>query len=136
MSTNKPLPRASTVGWILSAMFAVTTVVGFLPNPLVGADAIFVTNGAHNMVHLLTAVGFAIFATRGDGPSILFMKGFGSVYFLVGVLGFITLGSASEGHLLGFIHINQLDNFLHVGLSMLILACGFLSENRAPALTA
>lgn len=122
---------ATTIAWIFAAAFAVTTVVGFIPNPLVGADAVFVTNTAHNLVHLLTALGFAVVAFLGDRASVLFMKAFGVVYFLVGVLGFVMLGSAPEGHLLGMVHINQLDNYLHVGLAAIILTAGFLATDRS-----
>ena len=133
--STRRFPPAATIAWIFAAAFAVTTVVGFLPNPLVGADALFVTNTAHNLVHLLTALGFAGVAWAGDRPSILFMKIFGVVYFLVGVLGFVVLGSAQEGHLFGLVHINQLDNFLHMGLSAVILLAGFLTTDRSLAVS-
>lgn len=124
---------ATGIAWLLATAFTVTTVVGFLPNPLVGKDALFVTNAAHNLVHLATAIGFATVAMLGARASILFMKSFGVVYLLVGVLGFVVLGSAPEGHLFGLVHINQLDNFLHLGLSALIIAAGFYADARERA---
>ena len=133
MPTNEHRPGATLVAWIFAGAFALTTLIGFVPNPLVGADALFVTNTAHNLVHLLTAVGFGLVAVLGDRASVLFMKAFGVVYVLVGILGFAVLGAAPEGHLLGLIHINRLDNFLHVGLGVVILAAGFLSAIRNPA---
>ncbi len=84
------------------------------------------TNGPHNAVHFLTAAGFAAVALLGTGPSILLMKSFGAVYFLVGLLGFIVLRGSPEGHLLGIVHINQMDNFLHVALATGMLAAGFM----------
>ena len=136
MASNDRLPNATLVAWIFAGAFAVTTVIGFVPNPLVGADALFVTNTAHNLVHLLTAVGFGLVAVVGDRASVIFMKAFGVVYMLVGILGFVVLGAAPEGHLLGLVHINRLDNFLHVGLGVIILAAGFLSSVRDPAVRA
>ena len=130
LSSNNRRANATLVAWIFAGAFALTTVIGFVPNPLVGADALFVTNTAHNLVHLLTAVGFGLVAVMGDRASVIFMKVFGVVYCLVGVLGFVVLGSAAEGHLLGLVHINRMDNFLHVGLGLLILAAGFLSTVR------
>lgn len=129
-------PPATQISWIFSAAFALTAVVGFLPNPVVGSDALFVTNAAHNLVHLLTALGFAAVAFFGDRPSALFMKAFGVIYSLVGILGFVALGPASEGHLLGLVHINRMDNFLHVGLAALIFAAGFLATDRSVGVTA
>ncbi len=106
--------------------FALAGVAGFVPNPLVGPNGLFVTNVAHNFVHLLTAGIFAFMATQGDVPARRFMQVFGVVYLLVGVLGFFTLAGSSEGMLLGLIHINQLDNWLHIGLGSAIAAVGFI----------
>ena len=116
------------LAWVISAAFVGATILGFVPNPLVGPDALFVTNTAHNLVHLFTAVGFAAVALIGEKASTRFMLAFGVVYCLVGALGFVLLGGASEGHLLGIVHINFLDNFLHVGLGIAILAAGLVSR--------
>ena len=43
---------AVTLAWTFAAAFLGATVMGFVPNPLVGEDALFVTNTAHNLVHL------------------------------------------------------------------------------------
>ena len=127
-----PLAAPRSVAWLFAVAFAVTTVVGFVPNPLVGRDALFVTNAAHNLVHLATAIGFVVVALLGDRASVRFMKAFGVVYFLVGVMGFVVLGSAPEGHLFGLVHINQLDNVLHVGLAAVIMGAGFLVDRGRP----
>ena len=113
------------VAWGFAGTFALAGFMAYMPNPLVGPDAIFATNGMHNVVHLMTALGFGAFAMVGDRASILFMKGFGTVYLLVAVLGAITLGGDPEGMLLGVVHINQMDNVLHGGLAISILAAGF-----------
>ncbi len=116
------------LSWAFAAAFAGAFLMGVVPNPLVGRDAIFVTNMAHNLVHLLTAVGFVLVALKGNRASTLFMLGFGVVYLLVGVYGFFALGGAPEGHLLGVVHINFLDNFLHLGLGASIAAGGFVAK--------
>ena len=116
-----------TLAWSFAAGFLCAGIVGFVPNPLVGLDALFVTNTAHNLVHLFTAVGFAAVAIVGNRASTRFMLAFGSVYALVAAYGFIALGGASEGYLLGVIHINALDNFLHAGFGAVISAAGYLS---------
>ena len=120
-------PLGVKLAWAFAGAFALATLMGIVPNPLVGADAIFVTNTAHNLVHLFTALGFVAVALRGNRAATGFMLAFGVVYLLVGVYGFVALGGASEGHLLGLIHINFLDNFLHLGLGAGIAAAGFLS---------
>ena len=129
---------AVKLAWGFAAAFVGATVMGFVPNPLVGEGALFVTNTAHNLVHLATAVGFAAVAIIGNKASTRFMLGFGVVYFLVGLLGFVALGSAPETHLLGVVHINFLDNFLHVGLGIAIAVAGYvaLSQERQVAVQA
>ena len=110
---------------ILAVAFLLPGVAGFIPNPVIGPNGLFVTNGAHNLVHLVTAALFLFTSTRSEAAAQLFTRTFGVVYLLVGVVGFLFLGSNEQGMLLGFIHINQIDNFLHVGLGALITALGF-----------
>jgi len=121
---------ATTVSWAFAGAFALAGLLAYVPNPLLGPESLFVTNGPHNAVHFLTAVGFAIVALWGSSASILFMKSFGAVYMLVGLLGFLVLRGSAEGQLLGVVHINQMDNFLHVGLAAAILGSGFLLASR------
>lgn len=120
--------KSFSLFWAIA--FAAAGIVGFIPNPLVGSGAIFETNFAHNMVHVVTALAFAFFMTKSESAQIKFMKSFGIFYLGVGVLGFIWLGGSSEGMLLGFIRINFLDNFLHLGLGTGILASGLLLGNQ------
>ncbi len=108
--------------------FIAATVVGFVPNPVVGSHGFFLTNTAHNMVHLLTAVGFIVVAVLGNTASIVFMKSFGVAYLLVGVSGTFLTGFDSEAMLLGFIQINAMDNLLHFGLGVSILLAGILAD--------
>ncbi len=121
-------PSAAGLGRIIGGVFAVAGVVGFIPNPLVGEEGVFVTNGAHNFVHIATAALFFAISMMGDRASMRLMQVFGVVYLLVGIAGFVVLGGASETMLLGVIHINQLDNFLHLGLGLGIAAAGFFVQ--------
>ncbi|MFQ5435846.1 MAG: DUF4383 domain-containing protein [Anaerolineae bacterium] len=113
---------------IFAAAFLLAAVIGFIPNPVVGSHGLFLTNAAHNLVHMATAIGFFIVARMGNQPSINFMLGFGVVYLLVGMAGFLVTGKGSTGMLLGLIHINSLDNFLHLGLGTAILAGGLCAH--------
>ena len=117
---------AVTVTWILAALFLGAAVLGFVPNPLLGENAFFVTNTAHDLVHLASAIGFVIVAMLGEKASVWFMKVFGIFHILIGLIGFVTLGSQSEGHLLNIININSFDNFLHLGSGILIVAAGWI----------
>ena len=127
---------AVKLAWAFAAAFVGATIMGFVPNPLVGEGAVFVTNTAHNLVHLATAIGFAVVALIGSKVSTRFMLAFGVVYFLVGIVGFVAIGGAAETMLLGIVHINFLDNFLHVGLGIAIAIAGYVAlnvERQSPA---
>ena len=120
-----------SVAWIFAASFYAAAAIGFLPNPLLGDHGLFVTNTAHNFVHLLTGVGFTIVALTGSKASVVFMQAFGAIYALTGVVGFVATGHAGDAHLLGLVHINTLDNFLHMGLGVLIGAAGWYFRARS-----
>ena len=121
---------ATTLAWAFAAAFLAAAVMGTVPNPLVGPGGLFVTNTAHNLVHLATAVAFVVVALRGETASIRFMQAFGVVYLLTGAFGFVMLGSQAEGHLLHLVHINWLDNYLHVGLGIAIASAGWVSRRH------
>src|SRR5262245_31317055 len=120
-----------SVAWVFAASFCAAGVIGFIPNPLLGAHGLFVTNTAHNFVHLLTGVGFIIVALTGSKASVVFMQVFGVIYALTGVIGFLATGHGGDAHLLGLVHINALDNFLHIGLGAVIGAAGWYFHRRS-----
>jgi hypothetical protein len=115
---------ALSVAWVFAASFYAAAAIGFIPNPLLGPDGLFVTNAAHNIDHLLTGVGFTVVALAGSRASVVFMQAFGVIYLLTGVVGFLATGHGGDGHLLGLVHLNTLDNFLHPGLGVVIGAAG------------
>ncbi len=114
--------------WMFSAAFFAATLFGFVPNPLLGGDGVFIANTAHNGVHLITAAGFRAAARKGNLASINFLLGLGIVYLTIGIAGFFETGFSSEGMLLGFIHINDMGNYLHLGLGMGILLVGYAAK--------
>jgi hypothetical protein len=115
---------------LFGAVFVLVGVLGFIPNPIVGAGALFEANMAHNVVHLV--VGIALLAVASKETSAgLAMKVFGIVYLLVAALGFF-MGS---GMLLGILYVNSADNWLHVVLGVALLAAGF-SGGKAAAVPA
>ena len=120
-----------STAWLFAASFYAAAAIGFLPNPLLGAQGLFVTNTAHNLVHLLTGVGFTIVALIGSKASVVFMQAFGVIYALTGFIGFFATGHGGDAHLLGLVHVNSLDNFLHVGLGAVIGAAGWYFHPRS-----
>ena len=113
---------------VLGVVLVLAGVAGFIPNPLVGPNGIFVTNPMHDYVHIgsgvvLILAGMSAFAK----PGLLLV---GVIYAAVAVLGFVM----QEEMLLGLIHMNDADRYLHVGLAVVLLAAGILlpSGNTAP----
>jgi uncharacterized membrane protein len=131
---------AVSVAWVFAASFYTAAAIGFIPNPLLGPHGLFMANTAHNIVHLLTGVGFTVVALAGPKASVVFMQAFGVIYLLTGVVGFLATGLDGEGYLLGLVHLNALDNFLHLGLGVVIAAAGWYfhaqpaSLRRSPAM--
>lgn len=117
--------EAKLLARVLGATFIGVGLLGFVPNPLVAPDGIFAVNTMHNLVHLITGIGFL--AGAHMGKSRVTILGIGIAYVAVAVLGFLT----SSHLLLGMIHINEADRWLHAGLAVAILAGGYLSKERA-----
>ena len=123
---------ATTLARAFGTAFLGATLLGWAPNQLLGENGLFVTNAAHNFVHLATAMAFFAVARWGENASIRFMRIFGAVYMLTAVIGFFALGSETEGHLFYMIRINQLDNYLHLGLGIVISIAGWTVRHSYP----
>ncbi|HEX5006851.1 MAG TPA: DUF4383 domain-containing protein [Hyphomonadaceae bacterium] len=112
--------NARTGALVLGVIFILVGIAGFVPNPLVGPNGIFVTNPMHDYIHIgsgavLVLAGLSSFAK----PGLLLV---GVIYAAVAALGFVM----QEDMLLGLIHVNDADRYLHVGLALVLLAAGIL----------
>ena len=114
--------NSQAVSKVLGVVFLAVGLLAFVPNPIVGPEALFVTNLHHDVVHLLTGVLMLVFGCKSEAAATLFLKIFGVVYILVAVLGFLLAGDG--GHLLGIIHVNPADNWLHLVLGVVIAWLG------------
>ena len=116
---------------VLGAVLVLVGLVGFLVEPsfAVGDSAergtliLFDINGWHNVVHLLSGVvGLVMAGTAARAR--LFSIGYGAVYVLVTILGFIV---GDGGYLLSIIPINTADNVLHLAIAVTGIAIGLSS---------
>jgi hypothetical protein len=84
--------------------------------------SIFEVNGIHNLVHI--ASGLLLLAASPKRASAKTVAiAFGLVYGIVTIIGLI------DGEtVLGLIPVNPADNVLHIALSLLGLAAGFMSR--------
>ena len=114
--------NSRNIALVFGVTFVAVAVLGFIPNPLVSPHGLFAVNLAHNLVHLVTGLAFIAGALVFPGREDRIIKVIGALYSLVAVLGFATSGDM----LLGVIHINSADRWLHLGLAVAILGAGFL----------
>jgi hypothetical protein len=106
---------------VIGIVFVAVGILGFVPNPLVSPTGLFAVNTMHNLVHIVSGAVLLAGAYTALGAA-MSLKIVGVVYGLVAILGLVM----GPGMLLGLIHINAADNWLHVVLSAVILAAGFL----------
>lgn len=122
---------------IIGVVFIAVGLLGFIPNPIVGDshDAIFHADAVHNMVHIISGALFLTVALAAPARAGLFLKVFGVVYLLLGIIGLVTIGSEGMTELLGFLPVNGADNYLHMGLGIAIFLAGMLPDRVIPTAT-
>lgn len=111
---------------VLGAVFILVGLLGFIANPLVGAGALFETDLGHNLVHLLAGVLLIWAGLKSEHIAGLALQVLGAVYLIVALIGFAVVDATGMGSILGLIHINTADNWLHVVLGVVLLGAGFL----------
>jgi hypothetical protein len=120
----------------LGGVLVLVGIVGFFVEPSFGVGdsaqrgtlILFDINGWHNVVHLLSGiVGLAMAGSAAKAR--LFSIGYGVVYVLVTILGFIV---GDGGLLLSIIPINTADNLLHLVIAVTGIAIGLASPAGAP----
>jgi hypothetical protein len=113
-----------TLAWIFGAVFLLVSALRFLQ----GTDEMILglhVNATHNLVHLVTGIGFILAAMAGYSG--IFFKVFGLVYALVAVAGF----ALGELPILG-IPLNGPDNIFHAIVAAACLAIGFRAGRNVP----
>jgi hypothetical protein len=119
---------AKNAAILFGVVFLLVGVLGYVPNPIVGPDAIFATNSLHNVIHLISGIALLAGAYTSLGSSMM-LKIVGAVYGLVAICGFFMV---MDGMMMG-VMINEADKWLHVALAVVILAAGFMLTDDKPA---
>jgi hypothetical protein len=124
--------NTKTAAIAIGLAFIAIGILGFVSNPIVGSshDAIFHTDQTHNIVHLVSGGLFLLLAIAAPGSVRGFLILFGIVYLGLGIYGVVTMGTEETKKLLGFLHVNKNDNYLHIGLGLIILLAGMLGSRR------
>ncbi len=114
------------ISLVLGAVFILVGILGFIPNPLVGHAGLFETDLGHDLVHIIAGIALIVAGLQTEQLGRLAVQVFGVVYLAVGVIGFGIVDSATgQGSLLGLVHLNSADNWLHIALGVALLALGF-----------
>ena len=108
---------------VFGVTFVFVGLLGFIPNPLVSANGLFEVNAMHDLVHLLTGAALLFGGLVVRGREDITLKTVTAAYFGVAILGFLTSGNT----LLGIVHINEADRWLHLGLALAMLGAAFIS---------
>ena len=136
---------AQVFAFVIGATFVLVGVLGFIPGitSMFGdlsfkgpeSDAqllgLFDVSVVHNIVHLLFGVG--LLASRWAVWAVRYLVIGGIAYAGVFVYGLFIVNSTSAAN---FLPINTADNFLHIGLSVAMIALGVLGAlalRRRPA---
>ena len=123
---------AKTAALAIGIIFIVVGLLGFIDNPIVGSseNAIFHADTVHNMVHIISGVLFVLVAMSAPASASTFMVIFGIVYLAIGILGMTSVGEEGMAKVLGFLHVNAADNYLHIALGIAIALAGIITRGR------
>jgi hypothetical protein len=116
---------------IFGVVFLIVGICGFIPALVPNGHllGIFHVNAAHNLIHLATGTVAVLVGLMSERASRIFFIVFGLVYGLVAVIGFMD----PEKPILGMVAHNLADAWLHSGIAIFSLICGFIkrpSETR------
>ena len=125
--------KAKTAALTIGVIFIAVGLLGFVDNPIIGDsdNAIFHADTLHNWVHIGSGILFVLVALAMPASASAVLVLFGIVYAILGVIGFFSIGSEGFGKVLGFLHINGADNYLHIALGLVIFLAGIASRKVA-----
>lgn len=119
--------RQSHVAKTFGYVFLAVGVLGFLPNPIVSGDGLFEVNALHNTVHLLSGALALAAGYTTEANSKMYNLGFGAVYALVTLLGFLGVGFVVD-----LLALNTADNLLHLLITAGLLGAGMAAKEGSP----
>lgn len=124
---------AKMLAIVFGVVFVLVGILGWVPNPIVGAGALFDTNMVHDLVHLVFGLILLAVAFLMPKHASVSLKVLGIVYLLIALLGFMLVPDG--GLLLGLVNTNMADHLLHVVLGIVLLVAGFVAHDgmKAPA---
>ncbi len=116
---------AKKLAVVFGIVFVLVGLLGFINNPIVGANGYFLTDAIHNVVHLLIGIILLITAGKSEGASSAALKLFGVIYLVLFLDGLV-----QPDALLGFVTQNAHDTWLHLLLGIVLLIAGFTAKGN------
>lgn len=101
--------------------FVAVGILGFFPNPLVSHHGVFEVNVMHNLLHVVVGTIFIFGALLSGTAARRILQTLSVAGIALAVLGFV----AENNLILGVIHINEADKWLHAVLAVVIVAVTF-----------
>jgi len=130
---GKDMSLLRKIAYLFGVVLLLSGIMGFIPFLTTGDDdgvrrllGIFEVDTVHNLVHIATGI-VAMLSAKSDRLARIFFITFGLVYTLITLIGF---AGDPDAKVLGFLHVNQADNFLHLGIAAVSLAAGLLLPDR------
>jgi hypothetical protein len=133
-----------SIAMLFGAVFLLVGILGFIPGittnydelGFAGTDSraellgLFQVSILHNIVHLAFGIAGLALAKTLEGAR-TFLIGGGVIYLVLWLYGLVI----DRGGDANFVPINTLDNWLHFGLGVLMIAAGFLLAREPRART-
>ena len=104
---------AKTLTIIFGVILVLLGFLGFTSNSLIGADALFVTDSVHNLIHLILGGILLAAVFWASESAMLWLKLIGIILFLLGLIGILTVPSIG-GILLGIASTNGASNWFNL----------------------
>ena len=101
--------------------FVAAGLVGFIPNPVLSPNGVFEVNLMHNLLHVSVGAVFIIGALLSEKAARRTLQYLSIAGVALAILGFV----AKSDLLLGLVHVNEADKWLHAGLAIVIVAAAF-----------
>ncbi len=101
--------------------FIAAGFLGFTQNPVLSPNGLFEVNMMHNLLHISVGAVFIIGAMLSERAARRTLQSLAILGVALAVLGFV----AKSNLLLGLVHVNAADKWLHAGLAIVIVAAAF-----------
>lgn len=112
--------------------FVLLGLTGWLPNPVIGAEGFFLTDGILNCLLILFGCSLFPFTTRGEGTAATGLYFVAMAALAVALFGYVQLSdypSSGPVRLFNMVTCNHEDVWLLAGMGVVLIACGMMNTS-------